>query len=114
MHLATGTSFDISDAAEPIATDLAAAVAQCEWRVIRLLDTMLLHDVEHVNVLSLLPSERNVMVQTEQERELGLDQPLRDDNTTGSALAQPGLEVCSVVDAERAPLILTLRGRRHG
>ena len=64
--------------------------------------------------LSLLPSERNVMVQTEQERELGLDQSLRDDNATGSALAQPGLEVCSVVDAERAPLILTLRGRRHG
>ena len=69
-----GETFDVSDCHEFDFDDsLARAVVQCEWRVLRLLDTMMLQNVEDVNVLDELPTGRNVMVPTEEEKAQQLD-----------------------------------------
>ena len=45
------------------------SLAQVEWRVLRLLDTIALENYDNFNVLDMLPPPQNVMVPTEDEWE---------------------------------------------
>jgi len=61
----TGDMLDTEDVGVVTHDTIWQAVGQCEWKLARLLDSVVSRDYEHVNVMSLLPSDLNIMVKTE-------------------------------------------------
>lgn len=73
-------------------TNLHLAVAQCEWKVLRMLDTVVLDQGDKLNILEMLPPETNIMVPTEQEWDAVLEEEYHKELTAAAAGAEGGRE----------------------